>query len=53
VVIKDEYKKCKVVSYGHKIDFENDYYLLSDGSFSVLEHVDYITDLDVTFDSNL
>jgi len=31
VVIMVEYKKCKVVSYGHQIYFENYYYLQSDG----------------------
>ena len=45
--------KCKVVSYGHHIDINNDYYLQSDGSVSVLEHLDFIKDLGVTFDSKL
>ena len=44
---------CKVVSYGHHIDIINDYYLQSDGSMSVLEHLDFIKDLGVTFDSKL
>jgi len=46
VVIKVEYKISKVVLYGHQINFENDYYLQSDGPYSVL-------DLVVTFDSKL
>jgi len=41
LVIKVENTKCKVVSKGHQIDFENDYYLQSNGSFAVLEHLDY------------
>jgi len=45
--------KCKVVSYGHHIDSINDYYLHSEGSVSVLEHLNYIKDLRVTFDSEL
>ena len=45
--------KCKVVSYGHHIGFLHDYYLQSDGLFSVLEHLDSIKDLGVTFDSKL
>jgi len=52
VVTKVEYKKCKVVSYGHNVVFKNDYYLQSEGSISVLEHLDYIKDF-VTFDSKL
>ena len=45
--------KCKVVSYGHLIDIINDYYLPSDGSMCVLEHLDFIKDLGETFDSKL
>jgi len=52
VVIKVEYIKFKIVSYGHKIDIENDFYLQSDGFFYVLEHLDSIKDSDVTFDSD-
>ena len=37
--------KCEVVSYGHHIDINKDYYLQSDGSMSVLEHLDLIKDL--------
>ena len=40
--------KCGVVSYGHHIDINNDYYL-----HSVLEHLGSIKDLGVTFDSKL
>ena len=53
MVIKLKIKKCKVVSYGHHIDFSNDYYMQSDGLISVLEHLDSIKDLGVTFDSKL
>jgi len=36
-------KTCKVVSYGHRLDFKNDYYLglQSEGSISILEHIEY------------
>jgi len=34
-------------------DFKNDCYLKSEGSISVLEHLEYIQDLGVTFDSKL
>jgi len=40
-------------SYGHRLDFTNDYYVQSEGSISVLEHLEYIKDLGVTFDSKL
>jgi len=53
VVTKVEYKKCKVVSYGHHLNFKNDYYLQCEGSISVFEHLDYIKALGVTFDSKL
>ena len=52
-LLKLNINKCKVVSYGHHINSINDYYLHSDGSISVLEHLSYIKDLGVTFDSNL
>ena len=52
-LLKLNVKKCKVVSYGHHLDFKNDYYLQSEGSISILEHLDYIKDLGVTFDSKL
>jgi len=52
-VTKFEYKKCKVVSYGHRLDFKNNYSLQSEGSISVLEHPEYIKYLDVTFNSKL
>ena len=52
-LLKFNITKCKVVSYGHHIDFLHDYYLQSDGSFSVLEHLDSIKDLGETFDSKL
>jgi len=42
-----------VVSYGHRFDLKNDYYLQSQGSISVLEHLDYLKDIGVTFDSEL
>jgi len=32
---------------------QNDYYLQSEGSISVLEHLEYIKHLGVTFDSKL
>jgi len=35
------HKRGKVVSYGHRLDFKNDYYLQSEGSISVLEHLEY------------
>jgi len=52
-LLKLNITKCKVVSYGHHLDFKNDYCLQSEGSISVLEHIDYIKDLGVTFDSKL
>ena len=52
-LLKLNINKCKVVSYGHHINSINDYYLHSDGSVSVLEHLNYIKDLGVTFDANL
>jgi hypothetical protein len=52
-LLKLNIKKCKVVSYGHHIAIKNEYYLHSDGSISVLEHLDNIKDLGVTFDSKL
>jgi len=48
-LLKLNMKKFKVVPYSHQIDFKNDYYLQSDGLISVLEHLDYIKDLGVTF----
>jgi len=45
--------KCKVVSYGHHIDSVNDYYVHSNGSVSVLEHLYLYKNLGVTFDSGL
>jgi len=41
------------VSYGYHIDSNNDYYLHSEGSVSLLKHLIYIKDLGVTFDSEL
>ena len=52
-LLKLNINKCKVVSYGHHINIINDYYLHSDGSISVPEHLDSIKDLWVTFDSKL
>jgi len=52
-LLKLNIKKWKVVSYGHRLDFKNDYYLQSEGSISVLEHLEYIKDLGITFDSKL
>jgi len=52
-LLKLNITKCKVVSYGHHLDFKNDHYLQSEGSISFLEHLDYIKDLSVTFDSKL
>jgi len=47
------YNVLKFVSYGHQYDFENDYYLQSDGSFSVLEHINYIKNSGITYDCKL
>lgn len=52
-LLKLNINKCKVVSYGHQIGTNNDYYLQSEGSVSTLEHLRYIKDLGVTFDSDL
>jgi len=52
-LVKLNIQKCKVVSYGQRLDFKNDYYLHSEVSISVLEHLAYIKDLGVTFDSKL
>ena len=52
-LLKLNINKCKVVSFGHHIDSTNDYNLLSNGSVSVLEHINNIKDLGVTFDSDL
>ena len=52
-LLKLNIKKCKVVSYGHHIAIKNEYYLHSNGSISVLEHLDNIKDLGVTCDSKL
>ena len=52
-LLKFNITKCEVVSYGHHIDFLHDYYLQSHGSFSVLDHLDSIKDLGLTFDSKL
>ena len=52
-LLKLNINKCTVVSYGHHIEIINDYYLPTDGSMSLLEHLDLITDLGVTFDSKL
>jgi hypothetical protein len=51
--LKLNINKCKVVSYGHHIDFNNAYYLQSDGANSVLENLNLIKDLGVTIDSKL
>jgi len=40
-LLKLNIKKCKVISVGHQLDFNNDYYLQSEGSISVLEHQEY------------
>jgi len=45
--------KCKVISDGYHIDSINDYYMHSEGSVSVLEHINNIKDIGVTFDSGL
>jgi len=34
--------KCKVVPYGHRPNFENNYYLQLEGSISFLKHLEYI-----------
>ena len=52
-LLKLNITKCKVVSFGHHIDFLHEYYLQSEGSFLVLDHLDSIKDLGVTFDSKL
>ena len=52
-LLKLDFKKCKVVSFGRHIDIVNDYYLQSDDSKYILEHLDSIKDLGVTFDSKL
>jgi len=51
----DKFKvsKCKVVSHGHHVDSITNCHLHSQGYVSVLEHLNYIKDLYVTFDSEL
>ena len=52
-LLKLNIPKCKVVSYGNHVDNKHEYYLKSDGSLSVLEHLDSIKDLGVIFDTKL
>ena len=52
-LLKLNINKCKVVSFGHKINFINEYYLKSNNSNEILEHLPSIKDLGVTFDCNL
>jgi hypothetical protein len=52
-LLKLNIKKCKVVSYGHHMISINDYYLQSDEASSELEHLDFMKDLGVIFDSKL
>jgi hypothetical protein len=52
-LLKLNIKKCNVVSYGHHFISKNDYYLQSDEALSVLEHLDFMKDLGVIFDSKL
>jgi hypothetical protein len=52
-LLKLNINKCKVVSYGHHMISINDYYLQSDEASSELEHLDFIKDLGVIFDSKL
>ena len=52
-LLKLNINKCKVVSFGHKIDFNNEYYLRSNDSIEILEHLASINDLGVKFDCYL
>jgi len=52
-LLKLNIKKMQSVTHGHRLHLKNDYYLQCEGSISVIEHLEYIKDLGVTFDSKL
>jgi len=52
LVTKVEHK-MQIFSNGHRLDFKNDCYIQSKGPITVLEHIKYIKDLGVTFNSKL
>ena len=52
-LLKLNINKCKVVSYGRRIEFISDYCLKSDNILHSLDHLDSIKDLGVLFDSKL
>jgi ribonucleases P/MRP protein subunit RPP40 len=52
-LLKLNIKKCNVVSYGHHLISKNNYYLHSETAMVSLEHLDFIKDLGVLFDSKL
>jgi len=52
-LLKLNINKCKVVSYGSRIELISDYCLKSDSTLHSMEHLDSIKDLGVLFDSKL
>jgi len=53
LLLKLNINKCNLVFCEYHINSINDYYLQSEGSVSVLEHINNMKDLDITFDSGL